>query len=342
MSINSRGCEVHGRYELPEGYEFAYVPRAAVLKPPPCPREHENGTVITHVASTKGWINALISIYQICAGSVTLYRSRGDQITRYGFAAFGLTVIPYILMTIVNLISRMLARDFPMLYMVRTPEMDESLSRGGWYEGLVAQVEPIQDLNHGSIFESLDVLTIDDVDQGDAFNSCKLSSASKGTSWFAPACGSELPDICIPNCTPFATKPGFDSHHSNGDWDEPFRPGRALTRSSTVIIPLVLLSIVLSIYGALSRFEDGTQASRTQEGFIMAWVVLGSCGAFAGLFLQRFLAYFIDDIRLNHVEGTLVLSAVMFVSFMAYITPAVGGMAMVGMMIKDFGECTRI
>jgi hypothetical protein len=59
-------------------------------------------------------------------GAVTLYRSRGDQIERYGYAAYGLTVIPCLVMTIVNLLAQIAAADYPTVYIVSSPEMEKA------------------------------------------------------------------------------------------------------------------------------------------------------------------------------------------------------------------------
>lgn len=40
-------------------------------------------------------VRVLASIIQLVFAVSTLYRTRGDQIERYGYAAFGLTVMPY-------------------------------------------------------------------------------------------------------------------------------------------------------------------------------------------------------------------------------------------------------
>ena len=70
----------------------------------------------------------------------------GDQIQRYGYAAFGLTVAPYLLMSIVNLLGTMLTPDYPCLYLVSSEVMDEAARReGARFEGMVASSKVIQE-----------------------------------------------------------------------------------------------------------------------------------------------------------------------------------------------------
>jgi hypothetical protein len=91
-------------------------------------------------------------------GPITLYRARGDQVgehglydineltplqlERYGYAAFGLTVIPYVTMSLVNLIAHLATPHYSAMYLVHSPEMDEAIERGGIFEGAVGRAEP--------------------------------------------------------------------------------------------------------------------------------------------------------------------------------------------------------
>jgi hypothetical protein len=77
---------------------------------------------------------------QVVYASVTLYRTRGDQLDRYGYAAFGLTVIPYIVMSMVNLLGNLLTPEYPNLYLVRSKEMTEAESQGGYFEATIGEV----------------------------------------------------------------------------------------------------------------------------------------------------------------------------------------------------------
>jgi hypothetical protein len=81
-------------------------------------------------------------MFQTGYAAYSVYRARGDQITVYGYAAFGLTVIPYITMSILNLVAQIVSDDYPMLYMIQSAEMDEAIERGGTFLGPVAKLEP--------------------------------------------------------------------------------------------------------------------------------------------------------------------------------------------------------
>ena len=84
-----------------------------------------------------------MALFQAVYASATLYSTRGDQIQRYGYAAFGLTATPCLVMSIVNLISTILTPDYPTIYTVRSEIMDEALLRkdeDAKFEGVVGSI----------------------------------------------------------------------------------------------------------------------------------------------------------------------------------------------------------
>lgn len=126
---------IHGTYTLPPGYRFVIVPADAQFT------TRQNLTTKIEVAATYNVVKALVALAQTVYASVTLYRARGDQIEQFGFAAFGLTVAPYAVMSMVNLIGNLCRPDYASLYMVESSIMDEARKRGGVFDGAVARVE---------------------------------------------------------------------------------------------------------------------------------------------------------------------------------------------------------
>ncbi|KAF8241871.1 hypothetical protein K440DRAFT_665110 [Wilcoxina mikolae CBS 423.85] len=65
--------------------------------------------------------------FQIVFGAKGLYDARGHQIERYGYAAYSFTVVPYLLMSLLNLIALLCEPQYPALYLVNVshnPEPD--------------------------------------------------------------------------------------------------------------------------------------------------------------------------------------------------------------------------
>jgi hypothetical protein len=75
-------------------YSLAYVPRHAKLEP-----LHQGttngGHIPTSLSSSYSIVKATIAIVQVLYASATVYKAtQGPEIDQYGYAAFGLTVIP--------------------------------------------------------------------------------------------------------------------------------------------------------------------------------------------------------------------------------------------------------
>ncbi|KAF3769916.1 hypothetical protein M406DRAFT_66377 [Cryphonectria parasitica EP155] len=75
------------------------------------------------VSSSYSFVKILISILQLCYASVTLYQTRGDQIERLGYAAFGLTAAQYAWMSFVNLLGNLVCPQYDTMFMVDSPEL---------------------------------------------------------------------------------------------------------------------------------------------------------------------------------------------------------------------------
>jgi hypothetical protein len=84
---------------------------------------------------------AIISILQIVWSGITLYRTRGAQVSLYGYGALALTVTPYTIMSVVNLGCNLLRANFTSLYLVHTPDMDAARADGGAFWGMVAALD---------------------------------------------------------------------------------------------------------------------------------------------------------------------------------------------------------
>ncbi|KAJ7683952.1 hypothetical protein B0H14DRAFT_2654567 [Mycena olivaceomarginata] len=94
--------KIHGVIrKLPPGYKFEVVPRNAVIEIPTAGADTRSVVICTSQQTAK----LMVAILQTFYGAVTLYRARGDQLARYGYAAFALTVAPYTVMSLINLVG---------------------------------------------------------------------------------------------------------------------------------------------------------------------------------------------------------------------------------------------
>ena len=89
--------------------------------------------------------SAVIAIGQVIFSSTTIYRTRGDQIEKYGYAAYGLSVYPYALMSLANLIKLAICGRYPFVYVLRTATLVEAKGVGGVFDGAIGNPE----VSHG-------------------------------------------------------------------------------------------------------------------------------------------------------------------------------------------------
>jgi hypothetical protein len=106
--------------------------------------EESDGAISDYkLGSSRGTFKSVFGILQIIYACATLYRSRGNQLEIYGYAAFGLTVTQYAVMSFVNLIANLITPEYSTLYMVRTRKMEMHEQRfGRKLEGVVVDLLP--------------------------------------------------------------------------------------------------------------------------------------------------------------------------------------------------------
>ena len=127
---------IHGSFNIPEDYMLLILPANAELTPLP-----PGGKV--KLSSSYNAITVLVALAQALYAISTLYKTRGDQISRFGYAAFGLTVVPYLFMSFMNLIGNLLRPDYPALYMVQSSDMTAAVAKGWKIAGTVAELSPV-------------------------------------------------------------------------------------------------------------------------------------------------------------------------------------------------------
>jgi hypothetical protein len=149
--VDTNSKRIHGTCILPEGYSFAVVPRDTILISKSDTRHSKDST--NDISASKSILKTVASMVQIASAFITLLSHRSDLISRWGYASYHLTVIPYLFMTLVNLAGNLCIADYPCLYMVRTETMNEAERLGGVFEGEVAQTFTIEDLGDDLVEE---------------------------------------------------------------------------------------------------------------------------------------------------------------------------------------------
>jgi hypothetical protein len=98
-----------------------------------------------------------VSLGQAIFACFTLYRTKGDQLSQYGYAAFGLTVAPYAIMSVINLLGSLLCPEYPALYLVDSEPMQEARKHGGTFDGtitnLAIDMQALQQDSYGASYD---------------------------------------------------------------------------------------------------------------------------------------------------------------------------------------------
>lgn len=358
-NFGARIKNIHGTYRLPRGYRFSSVPSDAIVA-----GVDPNGRVAdeeiparlpwmkqkrrTGIATNSNVSKFLIAIVQTTIAALTLYKSRGDQIERYGYAAFGLTVVPYIIMGVLNLLAQIATPGYSMLYMVHTPEMAEARQRGGIFDGVVGALlatESLQDLYLARGGQALGDQTfkLDPVETPPG-NAPRTSSRAGGSTqhmsfWFGYEFG--RPANLVPRGplpTSYFSSVSFPFRRTSSSQAEPDISYRWWLKLWLWLLQFLLSSISLIVVGCLSGFRSGSESTTAQRVWIITWLIVSMVAglyadATASLFVPNYDmgGYGLFDIVFESLVGVLLLGGLLI--------PAVGGFVMVGRMVQDYGIC---
>jgi hypothetical protein len=349
--------KLHGLGVPPVGYELAILPVNAVVK-----ANVDGGSSEIYVSSSYNLAQVLVSVFQLIASLITLYRARGDQLTRYGYAAFGLTVIPYITMSAVNLVGNLMTPNYESMYLVHSPELDEARERGGKFDGSVGTVVKLE----GPAVDKLEarVATFEERDPGFVIKvhneeENKSEGNTDNTTPQPQTAAADSPDGInqaedLHQQDPPSPEPPKAAETSVNEqteveyyWGLPRRDPNYPRRTATIEIPVcspfqtsgkkykvmdsvmwlfyLFLAIPLATIGGLTRFHV-QQSTKPQRVWMMTWLIFDAVFGFLfGVMDQK-----------DHDD----LAAFIILLFLA--APAIGGFVVVGQMLKEYGDCVDI
>ncbi|KAK3326180.1 putative pogo transposable element [Apodospora peruviana] len=138
-TISLLQTKIHGLCRLPEGYDLMVVPRTATFEElvPPKPSlgqrlsswSRADDTPRLNIACSYNFVKILVSLAQLLFAISTLYRTRGDQIELFGYAAFGLTVAAYAWMSFINLVGNLVCPQYDSMFIVESEQLDNLRAR---------------------------------------------------------------------------------------------------------------------------------------------------------------------------------------------------------------------
>ena len=359
-AVDLNTVKLQGYCKLAPGFGVAYVPSDIKVYP----RQEPNGnhrpfyrfnpfdaTNETKIASTHDVPRILFSLVQTISGGYAIYKARGSQIDHYGFAAFGLTVVPYMVVSVINFLGSLLTSEYETIYMVHSSTMDEMIARGGHIDGAVGSLEePIgEGLRPSETRETAEGDRISFYEdeglfcrgpqQGDndgEYNHrilpCEPETKPAKLSWTrwllrgyfwlrARARGRtpqrpqlKTPCILVPSQSSFTRLP-----------EQKARPYLDLL---ALILLFIALAAPYAAMGILSGFRANRSTS-TQRSCVLTWLIAGQVQGYA----------------VNHVERHMDRKAALkgfFIVFISYGANCLLGLVIVAQEMVEFGTCKSL
>lgn len=119
------------------GYRIVELPSASAAN---ITIGEKDKTAKLQIAQSSNLLVSFIAVVQIVYAAYELSRVTGDQLTRFGYAAFHLTVIPYLTMSFVNLLGNMATPLYPAVYLVSSSTLVEAQARGLLFQSTIGHL----------------------------------------------------------------------------------------------------------------------------------------------------------------------------------------------------------
>ncbi|KDQ52008.1 hypothetical protein JAAARDRAFT_492938 [Jaapia argillacea MUCL 33604] len=365
--VDHRSFRIHGGVKLPPGYKVAIPDSDTLMQYFPF-RSAINKSIV--LSRSQSYVKMAISVAQLVYSVITIYRTKGNQLERFGYAAFGLSVFPYAFMSLANFICIGVVGEYTHLYMLRTAVMREAKLRGGIFPGAIGSIKG-EDRNGED--ESLadgekggDPVKSDDGDDEKMLKARKswaeFSRATISMEMTGPSVGdySLLEKVLVIKVGGTTRKfrylpPPKDSESGAPFTEYTFRvsqnsnqnaipPGCYVSTNNTgleslmaclalCIVPLALIMPYIVIYKLSGFHKGGSTAS--ERFWMMAWVSSGQVVflffAIIGVVFPSFAISTLGDPALVGFFSLLLLP---------FAIPPIGGFVMVGKMLMEFGSCS--
>ena len=206
-----------------------------------------------------------------------MYHTDGDQLKWFGYVAPGLTVLPYAVMSGLNLIANLLTPHYPTMYLVRSEVMEEAERRAGsqfhYVVGEIVDESGTDDDGRskseiaGSFKDDDKVLYVTPSGSLPVTDHWRLQSTAEKREKIDISDDSANQTIYVPSCPRFRRTDGTR-----------YMEGRPTILSRICEISLVTLIFVIEILIALALSNfSGQQSTLAQRVYIVTWITAGYC-----------------------------------------------------------------
>jgi hypothetical protein len=287
------------------------------------------------ISSSYSFSTGVVAILQTLYATFTLYQTRGNQVKRYGYAAFGLTVTPYLVMSLVNLISTILTPRYAAVYLIKSEVMAEAEGReGARFEGVVGSLK-----NKPSDSNESEVVF-------------KVEADGRTIMYESEACHDRSEHMQAENNNGIGaievdvnSNGPQDSQGRKSENNQPIRvPSGALKfRPKKTLLSLfgayLLGSVSVAMIAIISHFKAG-QSTTSQRAWTMAWLGSGIC--IGSIFGTGRATQPPNPDDSGAAERWRTFISVVFISVVLCSIPAIGGFVVVAQMLQEYGNCIQI
>lgn len=301
--IKPTEVRIHGQFSLPQGYYLVRLPANVSVS--------TEGKEPFDIASCRATAKVLLSLTQLGFACATLYRARGSQLQQYGYAAFSLTVMPYAIMSFINLTGNLVMPNYPAVYMIRSEVMEEAKARGGRFDGTIGFMPTSTDDEEGQQIGGADTVLFDG---GDDETDIVFYQRVERGNFISSGPSFGTTKIVVPSVGRYVRRTTSLSEKA----------------MASLAYLLVLVSVVLPyiVIAALTGFNPGNSTDN-QRLWMISWLVVGQI---AGV-LMAFVMKGVHDCA---GRASIALPGI------AFVLPAIGGLVTVAKMMKEFGECVQL
>ncbi|EED80735.1 predicted protein [Postia placenta Mad-698-R] len=327
--IDHHDRKIHGELHLPRGYAVAA----------PLDKSITESIIDTRLLDTRGLsihrppqtLNLLAAVAQMVAACITLKSTIGNQVERFGYAAYGLSVFPYALMSAVNVICSAIVGDFTSGYMLRTPILQEAERRGAVFDGSIGRVrslyaEPGYKGKSGFTAVGMSIKP----ENPAVVNSRKILVVRDGEKKKEFLFDPERYNTDIDTSFFDISSITHDGQHDENEV-KPYKKRHWLRYFAIALAFLITMLAPYAVIYFFSGFRKG-QSTTAQRRWMMSWLVADQVSA-AGTFVFWWIW---------QKHGNIIPIAVHYAGVAGLLVPAIGGLVTVGAMFLEdnqFGPC---